>query len=86
MECYVKNEELVSIIIPVYNVAEYLEECMQSVLKQTYSNLEIILIDDGSIDGSEKLCDLYVEQDKRVIILITDLRKVVSFSLVGMPE
>lgn len=57
---------LVSVIIPVYNVKEYLPECVESVRKQTLSNLEIILVDDGSTDGSAELCDEYARQDKRI--------------------
>lgn len=58
----------VSIIIPVYNVQEYLDECMQSVLSQTYSKIEVILIDDGSTDSSGRLCDRYVK-DSRVRVI-----------------
>ena len=48
----------VSVVIPVYNVKPYLERCVQSVVHQTYRDLEIILVDDGSTDGSGELCDL----------------------------
>ena len=55
------NHVLVSVIIPVYNVEKYLDRCMKSILGQTYSNLEIILVDDGSIDKSSIICDKYKE-------------------------
>lgn len=61
-----KNEPLVSIIVPVYNAELYIRECIESIIKQTYNNLEIILIDDGSIDNSKKIIDLYKENDKRI--------------------
>ncbi len=60
---------LVSIIIPVYNVEEYLRECVDSVINQTYKNLEIILVDDGSTDSSGKICDEYAEKDKRINVI-----------------
>ena len=56
-------------IVPVYNVAPYLQECLDSVLKQTYTKLEIILIDDGSTDASGKICDTYAQADKRVRVV-----------------
>ena len=56
----------VSVVIPVYNVLPYLERCVKSVINQTYKDLEIILIDDGSTDGSEILCDKLLEQDARI--------------------
>lgn len=55
-----ENIDLVSIVVPIYNVEEYLEQCPQSIINQTYSNLEIILVDDGSVDNSlsiiKKIC------------------------------
>ena len=58
-----------SIIIPVYNVEQYLEECIDSVLNQTYQNFELILVDDGSTDGSAEICDRLAEEDKRVRVI-----------------
>ncbi|CAM4229270.1 glycosyltransferase [Zobellia roscoffensis] len=60
---------LLSVIIPVYNVAEYLDRCIESVIKQSYANLEIILIDDGSTDESWSICQAYKKKDNRIITL-----------------
>lgn len=60
---------LVSIIIPVYNAEQYLNECMESVLHQTYSELDIVLVDDGSKDGSSGMCDEYAKNDSRIRVL-----------------
>jgi len=60
---------LISVIIPVYNVEKYLHECINSIIGQTYHNLEIILIDDGSTDSSGVICDEYEKQDSRIIVL-----------------
>ena len=57
----------VSIIVPVYNVELYLEDCVKSLTGQTYSDIEILLVDDGSTDGSGIICDEYAESDKRII-------------------
>lgn len=64
-----KNTPLVSVIIPVYNVEQYLDQCMETVLGQTYSNLDIILVDDGSSDKSPRICDGYASIDNRVQVL-----------------
>ena len=56
----------VSIIIPIYNVKEYLQECIESVLNQTYADIEILLIDDGSEDNSSEICDKYAEQSNKI--------------------
>lgn len=64
-----KKEALISIIIPVYNVEKYLNTCVYSVIYQTYQNLEIILVDDGSTDNSGKLCDELMKLDKRIKVI-----------------
>lgn len=60
------SKALISVIIPVYNTRKYLQRCIDSIIGQTYKNLQIILIDDGSTDGSDKICDDYKEKDSRV--------------------
>lgn len=62
----VAGELLVSVIIPVFNVENYINNCIDSVLKQTYKKIEVILIDDGSTDKSGMICDFYKQKDKRV--------------------
>lgn len=61
--------ETISIIIPVYNVEKYLNKCLNSVIEQTYKNIEVILIDDGSTDNSGKICDEYAKNDIRIKII-----------------
>ena len=60
---------LVSVIIPVYNASKYLARCLESVCRQKYTNLEIILINDGSTDCSPELCRMYANKDKRIVVL-----------------
>lgn len=64
-----KNDALISIILPIYNVEKYLEKCIQSVIAQTYSNIEIILVNDGSKDNSLEICNQYAERDNRIVVL-----------------
>ena len=61
--------DLISVIVPVYNVEKYLNRCVDSIINQTYSNLEIILINDGSTDTSGKICDEYKKRDNRIQVI-----------------
>lgn len=65
-------EELISIVVPIYNVEQYLRKCIDSILDQSYKNLEIILVDDGSPDSSGKICDEYAKEDIRVRVIHQD--------------
>lgn len=62
-------DELISVIVPVYNVKDYLERCVKSLINQTYANLEIILVDDGSTDESGVMCDKYATADERIKVI-----------------
>ena len=64
-----ENLPLISVIIPVYNVEQYLEECVNSVLTQTYKNIEIILVDDGSTDSSGSMCDSFSSENKNICVV-----------------
>lgn len=63
------QEPLISIVVPIYNTEAYLPRCVQSLREQTYRNLEILLIDDGSPDGSGALCDRYAQEDSRIRVV-----------------
>ena len=65
-------QDKISIVIPVYNVEKYLERCLQSVVNQTYQNLEIIVVNDGTKDNSQQIIDFFVEQDSRILPLIKE--------------
>ena len=73
-----KEAPLVSIVIPVYNVKPYLAQCLESVIHQSYHNIEIIIIDDGSTDGSGLLCDQYAKGDDRIHVIHTENRGLAS--------
>lgn len=64
-----ENLEKISVIVPIYNIEQYLKNCVDSIIKQTYKNLEIILVDDGSTDNSGKICDEYKESDHRIKVI-----------------
>lgn len=64
----IDNKKLVSVIVPVYNVESFLEHCITSILEQTYSNFEIILVDDGSTDSSGTMCDEWYKKDPRITV------------------
>ena len=63
------KNELITIIVPVYKVEKYLDRCVQSIVDQTYTNLEIILVDDGSPDNCPKMCDEWAKKDKRIKVI-----------------
>lgn len=62
-------EELISVVVPIYNVEKYLQKCIDSILAQTYRHLEIILVDDGSPDNCGAICDNYAQEDGRVLVI-----------------
>lgn len=64
-----KDNITISIIVPIYNVEKYLIDCLESIINQTYRNLQIILIDDGSTDNSGKICDEYAKKDNRITVI-----------------
>ncbi|SHJ28703.1 glycosyltransferase family 2 protein [Pseudobutyrivibrio xylanivorans] len=70
----------ISIIIPVYNVEKYLDQCLESVVNQTYKDLQIILVDDKSPDGSGALCDAWVDKDNRIEVVHKDVNEGLGFA------
>ena len=60
---------LITVIVPVYNIELYLERCIQSILKQTWKNWELFLVDDGSKDTSGSICDKYAEMEQRIKVI-----------------
>lgn len=81
---YIDNVPLISVIIPVYNTEEYLDNSLHSVLKQSFRNFELILIDDGSSDKSGLICDFYERKDARVKVFHTDNKGVSSARNLGL--
>lgn len=77
---------MVSIIVPVHNVEKYLEECMNSLLAQTYENIEILLIDDGSTDSSGKICDDFCRSNHKVKVFHTENEGVSNARNIGIKE
>ena len=62
-------EALITVIVPVYKTERYLDQCVQSIVNQTYPNLEIILVDDGSPDGCPQICDDWAAKDQRIRVI-----------------
>lgn len=77
-------DKLISIVVPVYNVAEYVEECIVSIINQTYKNLQIIVIDDGSTDKSIDICQKYAKNDSRIEIISQENKGVSAARNSGM--
>ena len=65
----IKQEDLISIIVPVYNTEKYLEKCICSIISQTYKNIEIIIVNDGSTDNSKRICEKYEKKDNRIKLI-----------------
>ena len=63
------TKELISVVLPIYNVENYLDRCINSIVHQTYDNLEIILIDDGSPDSCPQKCDEWAKKDNRIKVI-----------------
>lgn len=80
-----KREKIkISVIVPVYNVEDYIRECLDSIINQTYRNLEIILVDDGSTDNSGTICDEYGKKDQRITVIHKENGGLVSARKVGV--
>lgn len=79
-----RNGKTVSIIVPVYNGERYLERCLESILCQTWKNMEVLLINDGSTDGSGRICDGFSEKDRRVRTIHTENKGVSSARNLGL--
>ena len=80
------RREKISIIIPVFNVEKYIEKCLESVINQTYENLEIIVVDDGSTDHSGFICDEYAKKDERIRVIHQDNKGISVTRNVGINE
>lgn len=64
-----RSKDIISVIVPVYNVKNYVSQCIESIINQSYTNLQIILVDDGSTDGSGEICDKYMRTDSRIQVI-----------------
>lgn len=78
------GEELISVVVIVYNVKRYLKECIDSIINQSYQNLDIVLVDDGSTDGSSQLCDQFAKEDKRISVVHKENGGLVSARKMGI--
>ena len=79
-------DELVSIIVPVYNAEKYLDQCLESILGQSYKNIELIVVDDGSTDQSRSVCERYARCDSRVKLIFQEKKGVLVARLRGLAE
>ena len=81
-----KAKYKISVIVPVYNKSEYLEQCIDSILMQTYTNLELLLVDDESTDDSGAICDRYADTDERVRVFHQKNGGPTSAAMTGIRE
>ena len=77
-------DPLISIIVPIYNVEKYLPDCISSLMKQTYENLHIILVDDGSTDRSGMICDEFAQLDNRIYVIHKETGGLLSARKAGL--
>ena len=77
-------EPKISIIVPVYNVEQYLERCVESLMNQSYKNIEILLINDGSTDNSGKLCDEIAKRDSRITVQMLETTVLIKQLLISL--
>ena len=70
------DNPLISVIVPIYNVEEYLNRCVESIVNQTYQKLEIILVDDGSPDNCPRMCDDWAKKDSRIKVIHKEILKI----------
>ena len=75
---------MLTLIIPIYNIEQYLSQCLDSVINQTYKNIQIILVDDGSTDSSGRICDEYADKDSRIIVIHKENGGLVSARKAGL--
>ena len=80
------SKELLSVIVPIYNVEDYLEQCIDSILQQTYTYLDILLVDDGSTDKSGEICDAYAEKDKRIRVIHKENGGLLAARITGVEQ
>lgn len=80
------DKALISVIVPVYNTADFLSQCLESILRQTYERLEIIVIDDGSVDGSSEIAEEYARKDSRIHFLSQKHQGITSTRIRGIEE
>ena len=77
---------MISVVVPVYNVEKYLAKCLESIIAQTYRDIEIVLIDDGSTDESGKICDEYAQRDKRIRVIHQENKGLAEVRNIGIHE
>ena len=77
---------MLTLIIPIYNIEQYLSQCLDSIINQTYKNIQIILVDDGSTDSSGRICDEYADKDSRIIVIHKENGGLVSARKAGLRE
>ncbi len=80
------KKEILSVIVPVYNAAKYLDKCIRSILNQTYKNLDVILVDDGSADNSGEICDGFAKSDGRVRVYHTENHGIITARKYGVDQ